>query len=383
MALLISNAILHTVGNSAAQTHYSDVELEVDSETVIEYVGKQVRRLLRNAAAKDATFTAQSPVYQLVKAFQREEIPFRDMARGLCERLAAIMDGNDNIPPADILTAFFDHGKNSYIAIVKLNYGECFTQYRRTSADGKTVNAIVKNTVVLPLSAGKVEEACLIPYDPMVLRILEKSHVIQGEPVNYFSKLFLECETRMSQKEAAEAIQEIADEITAKHFDGNVEMAAKIKTELLVEAERVEEQDGLILEGVVQRAFGENDAAQKEFVSLAKEYGLPHQIMLDKPLIQKEFKVQRYKAENGVELKFPSELVHDPDQLRLVTNPDGSISITFRKSKTGPEYINGAGFFQAVMADLLFPGMPIPTYHGRQPKNTIWGWNSVSSKVKP
>ncbi len=72
MALLISNAILHTVGNSEAQTHYSDIELEVDSETVIEYAGKQVRRLLRSSAARNATFTADSPVYHLVKAFQKD-----------------------------------------------------------------------------------------------------------------------------------------------------------------------------------------------------------------------------------------------------------------------------------------------------------------------
>jgi hypothetical protein len=266
----------------------------------------------------------------MVKAFQRDELSFRDMARSLCERLAGIMAGNDGVPPADVLVTFFDSGKSSYIAIVKLNYGECYTQYRRVSEDGKTENAIVKNTVVLPLSAGKVEEACLIPYDPMVLHVIEKPHTVNGELVDYFSKLFLECETQISQKEAAEAIQEIADEVNAKYFDGNVEMAAKIKTELLVEAERVEERNGLILEGVVQRAFAENDEAQKEFVALAKEYGLPHQIPLEKSFIQKEFKIQRYRAENGVELKFPSELVHDPDQLLMVTNPDGSVSITFR-----------------------------------------------------
>lgn len=330
MALLISNAILHTVGNSEAQTYYSDVELEVDSETVIEYVGKQVRRLLRNSAAKDATFAAESPVYHLVKSFQKDEISFRDMARRLCERLSGIMDGNDDIPPADILTAFFDNGKKSYLAVVKLNYGECFTGFRRISEDGQTENAIVKNTAVLPLSAGKAEEACLIPYDPMVLRILEKPHMVNGESINYFSRLFLECETEMSKKEVAQAIQEIADEINAKYFNSNVEMAAKIKTELLVEAERVEEQDGLILEGVAQRAFGDNDEAQKEFVALTKEYGLPHQIILDKPFIQREFKTQRYRAENGVEIKFPSELVHDPDQLQMTTNPDGSVSVMFR-----------------------------------------------------
>jgi len=45
--------------------------------------------------------------------------------------------------------------------------------------------------------------------------------------------------------------------------------------------------------------------------------------------VQREFKHQKYKAENGVEIKFPAELLQDPEQMRVTTNPDGSLSITF------------------------------------------------------
>jgi len=330
MALLLTHAILHTVGNNQDHCRYSDVELDVDSETCIEFVGKHVRRLLRDPGAKDAVFTAESGMYLLVKAFQKGDVHFKEMSRQICERLAGIMNGNDDIQPADILVTAFDNSGKTYLAVIKLNYGECFTHKLTAGDNGATENQIVKNTAVLPLSASKVEEACLIPYDPMILRILEKPHTVGGEEVNYFSRLFLECEAEMSKKEAAGTIQEIADEITAKYFCGSIGMAAKVKHALIQEAEETGEDDGLVLENVVKRAFDDNSEAKEEFITLAKEYGLPHRVMLGRSFLQKEFKVQRFAADNGVEIKCPSALFQDPDQVQLVTNADGSITITLK-----------------------------------------------------
>lgn len=329
MALLLSHAILHTVGNDDFGTRISDVELEVDCETCIEFVGRHVRSLLRNPAAREAAFTAESAVYGLVKAYQKGSSYFKDMSRRLCERLAEIMRCNEDIAPADLLIAAFDNAGKSYLAIVKLGYGECYT-HRLTSGDNGMENTIVKNTAVLPLSANKVEEACLIPYDPMVLRVLEKPRTVNGEEVPYFSKLFLECETELSKKETVEIIQEIATEINAKYYDDSPEVAARLKQAMLREVEEAPEEDGLVLENVVRRAFPDKEEAKAEFVDLAKEYGLPHQVMLDKSIIQREFKMQKLKAENGVEIKCPAELFQDPDQVQMTVNGDGSITITLK-----------------------------------------------------
>lgn len=332
MALLISNAILHVLGASGRDALFSNQELDIDSETCYDFISKHVRRLMNNPAAKEAVFSAESKVYGLVKSYQKGEMRFRDLSVALCGLLREIMAKGEEIPAADILVTAFDNGDKRYLAILKLNYGECFTHKLVESADGAE-NHIIKNTAVLPMGS-KVEEACLIPWDPMVLRILEKPYAVGGEEVNYFSQLFLQCETEISKKEAAEIIQDIADEINAKYFDDNVETAARLKCAIMDEAAEAPEDEGFILENVVNRAFRDHEEVKEdiktEFVAMAKEYGLPHEVKLDKPFAQRQFKTQRFRADNGIEVKCPSELFYDPETVEWVNNADGTVSITLK-----------------------------------------------------
>lgn len=329
MGLILTNAILHTIGRQEEGAQFSNAELDIDSEVCSQFVSKHVRRLLNNPGARDATFTAQSAVYEIIKDYQKGNLRFREMSTRLCERLASIIRDNEDIPQADILIAAFDNAGKTYLAILKLNYGECFT-HRLIETENGLENQIIKNTAVLPLSASKIEEACLIPYDPMILRVMEKPHMVSGEETEYFSKLFLECETEISKKEAADAILDIAQEINEKFYGGNVEMEAKVKCALVDEAEGLGEEDGLNLGNVAIRAFAENEEARLEFVSKAQECGLPYEVPLDEPFVKREFKTQRFKAENGIEIKCPTELFQDPDAMQIVTNPDGTVTLTLK-----------------------------------------------------
>lgn len=329
MALIISNAILHIINNNGADSCFSSQELDIDSETCFEFIGKHVRRLLNNPGAKDATFTAESSVYALVKAYQKGEIHFKEMSLHICERLERIMKDNQDIPPSDILVAAFDNGDKRYLAVLKLGYGECFT-HQVVEGDGGAENHIVKNTVVLPSSGAKVEEACLIPFDPMVLRILEKPHLVDSQQVDYFSEMFLECETQISKKMTADLIREITDEINVKYYNDDVEMAAKVKCALIDEAEQSQEEETLNLENVARKVFQENEEVCSKFIAMTKDVGLPHEVRLDKSFVQREFKMQKFKADNGIELKLPAELFQDPETIQFTQNSDGTVSITLK-----------------------------------------------------
>ena len=92
----------------------------------------------------------------------------------------------------------------------------------------------------------------------------------------------------------------------------------------------MDEEDGLVLEHVVDRVFGGNADAKDAFVALAKEWELPHQIQASKSYLKKTFKTQRFKASNGIELKFPAALCEDPEQVQVISNPDGSCSILLK-----------------------------------------------------
>lgn len=329
MALLISNAILHTLCAQQGGSLFSDVELDIESESCREFLTRHVRRLLNNPGAREASFKAESPVYALVKSYQKEQVRFREMSLQLCEQLSLAGRDIEELETADVLVVAFDNGDKRYLAVLRLAYGECYT-HKLVKTENSVENQIVKNTTVLPLSASKVEEACLIPWDPMILRIIEKPRLIAGEQRFYFSELFLQCETQISKKEAVERITEVAGEINDKYFCGNVEMEAKLKCALLDESETVDEDNGLVLENVAKRAFEENEQAKAEFVELAKQAGLPYELKLDKPVVQREFSVQKFKADNGIELKCPSELFCDPDYVTLHENPDGTVTITLK-----------------------------------------------------
>lgn len=334
MPLFINHAILHTISNDGSTSVFSETELDIDSETCSEFVGRHVRRLLHNPGAKQATFKAESEVYTHIKAFQKNEIRFGQMSRLLCERLAQLMQGNEDIPPAGILVAAFDNAGQSYIAILKLNFIECYT-HRVLQTENGLGTQLIKNPMVLPLSAGKVEEACLIPYEPMVLRVFEKPHRIGGEEIDYFSERFLECETEISQKDAAEILLQVTEKLNGRHLGGDAALEARVKCAVIEEAqaaEAAEQEEALQIDRVAGRVFPEPEEEELKaaFISLAEEQGLPQELPIDKSFAQRAFKMQRLKADNGVEIKCPAELFQDPDSVILENHSDGSFTITFK-----------------------------------------------------
>jgi len=326
MALTINNAILHVIDSNGTDM-LSNQELDTDSEICYHFIGKHVRRLLRNPEGREACFSDGSEVYAMIRAYQKSECSFKDFSRNLCERLSGIMRINNEIPSADILVVDFEYSRNRYLAILKLNYIECFTHKIDDGA-----NHIIVNNSILPVAGGKVEEACLIPYDPMVLRVLEKPILLNDEETYYFSKYFLDCEAELSKKELADIITQTADDINQMYFDGDIEAAARFSQALISEATRSDEEDdnGVHLETVIKQAFEGNEKAATDFLEAAKDAGLPYEVKIDQSFAKRQFGTKRFKADNGIEIKFPSELMGQPETIQFVTNPDGSVSVTMR-----------------------------------------------------
>ena len=321
----IRNAILHSLNNSSCVL--SDTELDIDSETCSAFITKHVKKLLDNPASKEATFTSKSEVYKQIGDLKDGKRHFKDVCAQIGHKLSEIMKQNASIPEGDLLIVQFDNKHDRYIAIIKLNYMECFTHQTKRSASGAD-NQIVKYAAVLPFDTGKAEEACLIPFDPMVLKVIEKPFEINGEMVNYFTELFLECDSSLSKKEAAQILNEITEEINEKYFDGSIDAVARIKTALL---EQAEEASGEIsIESVAAKAFGNNLEIRGDYVELARDAGLRADMMLGEKFVRQQFGMQRIKAENGIELKFPAELWGDGSSIEVIRQPDGSKSIVLK-----------------------------------------------------
>jgi nucleoid-associated protein YejK len=338
MEIFVNNAILHVMNNDGQESHLSNHELDIDSDICYEFITKHIKKLLDNPAVKEACFKEDAKVYGAVQSFIKGEVYFKEAAGKIAEHLLQIMNENVDIPSADVVIAQFEtryrgskksEGQldSEYLAILKLNYKECFTHQVAEGDEGKD-NQIVKYRAVLPFESGKVEEACLIPYDPMVIKLVEKPYLVNGDPTNYFSELFLECTPELSKKEVAQIINEISDEINQKYFNDSIETSAKVKVALIEEA--IEEEGTISIYNVAEKVFGEQEEVKSEFIAMAKDYGVKPDVELGEKFSKQQFGTQRFKASNGIEVKFPAELSDDSNVIEFQNNEDGSISIVLK-----------------------------------------------------
>ena len=305
MDILINHGILHIIDNERGQVVLSESELDLDSDMVTDFLEKHIKKVMSSSDVKEATFEADSRVLEKIGLYMVREIDFKTISWEFCTKLAEIMLENGDIPPADLLVTQFEIKGAPHLGIFKLNHSVFYTHEVKGGE-----NHIVHSSFALPLGGAKVTEAVIIPYSPMVLKIMEKPHIVRGEEINYFSQLFLGAGAALSKKQAAKVIKAILEDVVMAHYGGNPLSAAKFQLALIEEA--IENDGDVRLENVTREAFGEGDA-RNEYLTAAREAGLGRDLFLGEKFCMKEFGTTKIKSESGIELKFPVGVLDDPN----------------------------------------------------------------------
>jgi len=328
MSLKIRNAILHILHNDGRPSVFSEAELDIDSEVCEAFITKHVKKLLGNAGVRTATFKPDSPLYQLLSAYQSGNAYFKETANAIAQKLDQIINRYPSIPPCDLLLTKVGSKDGEYLAILQLGYQEVYAHQSKNADNQLTLCS------ALPFSSGKVEYACLIGLDgpSMPISILEKPAVIDGEARLYFSEIFLECDSSPSKKEQAKLIDEINVEFVGEYYNGSPTVHAQIKTALLEEAQ---EAEGCVsMDNVAAQIFEANDELKLQYINTMRDAGIQEDLPLGQRVVRQQFGTQRIKAENGVEIKFPAELAAQGGDLEITTHADGTITVLFRNLRT-------------------------------------------------
>jgi len=223
-----------------------------------------------------------------------------------------------------MLVARVGHKSGDYLAILNLTYQEVYSH--KTSG---TDNQLTICTA-LPFNTGKVEFAALIALNgpSMPISVVEKTATIDGNQVQYFSELFLECETAPSKKEQAKLIDEVTVEFVEEHFRCDPKVSAKIKTALLEEAEA--EEGFVSIDSVASTAFEGEEEIKTQYVNTLRDAGIKEDLPLGERVVKQQFATHKIKAENGVEIKFPAPLAAEEDEIEITKNSDGTVTVLFK-----------------------------------------------------
>jgi len=323
--LKIKNAILHILHNDGRPSVFSEAELDIDSEICEAFIQKHVKKLINNPAVRSAVFKPDVDLYALLGEYQNGKKYFKETSINIAEKMNAIMNRFQSIPPCDMLVARVGHKSGEYLAVLLLNYQEVYAH--KTNASD---NQLTKCTA-LPFSSGKVEYAALITLEgaSMPISLIEKPATIDGNSVMYFSELFLECETSPSKKEQAVLINEITTEFVDEYFNRDPKVSSKIKSAMVVEAEA--EEGFVSMENVAAQAFeGQDEEIKTQYISTLRDAGVREDLPLGERVVKQQFSTHRIKGENGVEIRFPAELAVEEDSIEFTTHSDGTVTVVIK-----------------------------------------------------
>ena len=325
----IKHVIIHILDSTIGMPVLSDTELEYGSE-VAEFLKEHIARIGSGDDAKECRFyREESEVYRLLDAYADED--FVSVSKEIAALLYGIMQGNIDIPSADLVVVRFKEGDDEYLALLKMNYKACYTHRTMALADGEgNSNEMIRHKSILPSESQRLTEAALIRLDDLALRVIEKKYEVNGEKTDYFSFLFLKCSAHLSHKSKLSIVSRAVDSIQKEGFDETERFEKQMRAKSIIQ-EEIEENGGFVVEELAEKIFGEQPELKVAFQDKMEKYNMvKEEIQPQSETTVRKFQSQHLYTDTGIEIKIPMEQYKDPRRVEFVTNPDGTISVLIK-----------------------------------------------------
>ena len=325
----IKHVIIHILDPTIGMPVLSDTELEYGSE-VAEFLKEHIARIGSGDDAKECRFyREESEVYRLLDAYADED--FVSVSKEIAALLYGIMQGNIDIPSADLVVVRFKEGDDEYLALLKMNYKACYTHRTMALADGEgNSNEMIRHKSILPSESQRLTEAALVRLDDLALRVIEKKYEVNGEKTDYFSFLFLKCSAHLSHKSKLSIVSRAVDSIQKEGFDETERYEKQMRAKSIIQ-EEIEENGGFVVEELAEKIFGEQPELKVAFQDKMEKYNMvKEEIQPQSETTVRKFQSQHLYTDTGIEIKIPMEQYKDPRRVEFVTNPDGTISVLIK-----------------------------------------------------
>lgn len=351
--IILRNAILHIMDSTVGMPVLSDTLLELNPD-LNDFLRDHIFRLLSSDDLKKCRFSEASEVGGLLKDFAEAQL--LPVSRQAANLLYSIMNANISIPAGDVFFVTYQLESSCRLAILKMNYREYYVHYTEPVLDDRTgceypgnsstsgddanysrlnddtphygnSNDVVKQKAALP-GSGRLSEAAF--YDPQdgSLLLAEKKYEVNGEKVNYFSELFLQCSTHMSQKAKLTLVTKAVEQINKKYFGEDLEKQLETKR---VIHEDIVTQGSLVPESVGEKLYGQVPEIQEEFTEKLEKYHMAtEEVKPSHPSTVKKFEKQFLTTDTGIEINIPMEEYNNREHVEFITNPDGTISVLIK-----------------------------------------------------
>lgn len=323
----IKKTILHILDTSLPLPIISENELITD-ENLISYITSLVKKAFLSDDAKECIFMGEPSIWDRCKKNSWDIIA---ISKGITDMLFNIMRRNKDIPSAGILMGCAQIDGSDYLFMLKLDYRNGFTHNVSSNNNDGTTIGIIQYKTLLPTPTSKPTEGFFINVLAPYAKIIEKKFVIDGKFDFYISSQILNCSENKTTRQKASKVIKIAENIGAQFFPDDEQFNNLISSSMLDE---FQSDQPLYVEALGNRIFSKNNEAKQEYFNRlsAAEISKDDVLTLSERF-QKKFERQAITSSSGIEIKIPTKIYSNSDEVEFINNPDGTISLLINNIK--------------------------------------------------
>lgn len=289
-------------------------------DEIDDFLKNQIFRLFSKDDVKKCEFKTGAPFSQFFNNYQSGE--FSKVSQSMGKYLYGIMEKNSDIPAADVFIVEFSVAEEKWIAVLKANYK---TSYGHI-VDGRNVDIAVRRNII-PYGNALFAEAAAINTVTGKIHVAEKKYHVNGVLCNYFSSIFLQCRSEISDKAKATIVRRSINNVVNKYYDSaeSTKKLLELKGKI---AERYEEEGVFNLVTMGEEVFDDEDFLKNEFNEKLDKYEIRNsQISPLTDSVKKILCMQEIVTETGIKITIPLDKSNNKENIEFSPLHGGSIII--------------------------------------------------------
>ena len=323
MTITLESSIIHILNTAEEYPILSNRPFLLDSE-VKDYLTKTIEKTISSDDVKNCFFRSETNIWQQCKDVSWDLI---SVSQSIAKEMFIIMRRNKEIPVADLLFGIANVDSHRYFFMLKLDYRSAFTHFVKTIDSQISIN-IIQHHALFPAQAPKIVEGFLIDMDMPSVKVIERKYMVDGIKDFYISTQILDCTESKTPRQKTTKLLQVAEKIANLYYSDEDEMDIHISTTM---HEELQKGQVLSVENLGQKFFSKNLAAQEEFFERlsAVDISRDEELSLSERF-QRKFQKQAIRTSSGVEIKIPTQVYSNADEIEFINNPDGTVSLLIK-----------------------------------------------------
>lgn len=303
----------------------SDNQLLMDEE-ITAYISDIIEKTFQSDDIKECIFRNDKNIWNQCKDAGWD---LKTISQSIVTNIYTIMRRNSEIPSADVLFGTAQIDSTDYLFMLKLDYKNAFTHYIDTKNNTKDRRIdIIRYKTLLPAQTVKVGEGFFLNTQIPCVKVVERKFTVDGIKDYYLSPQILACCENKTPRQKATKVLQVAKKISELYYVKEDKIDTHISVTMLCELQR---EKPLLVEKLGHEFFPDNPVAQQEFFERtpASEIFKDEKLSLSEKF-RKKFEKQAIRTTSGVEIKIPTQVYTNANEVEFISNPDGTISLIIK-----------------------------------------------------